>query len=200
MCELKVKTCRVCGFEGTSDLFQNKKNLCKKCRNNQAKKYYKTLKDYHIRNAIKKYSEYHNIEPDYSEDNMIKFRNSRQNLIELKKSKFRKCSKCEKILEKDMFRGNLEICKKCNNRLAYLKHLENNPSYIEQQSLRSKVRIKNHRNLLTDSFIKLSIRWSMDKSIRLSLKDIPQELIELKRKELILKRKIKSHGKEKAPN
>lgn len=48
------------------------------------------------------------------------------------------------------------------------------------------------RNRLFDGYVK----YTIVKGTNLSSKDIPQDVVKLKRKQLLIKRKLKSHGKE----
>jgi hypothetical protein len=77
----------------------------------------------------------------------------------------------------------------------YLK-IKNNPKYKIKNVIRSNKHFKRNKEELNDKYIK-SILCS---DPGLSFSDIPQELIELKRKQLILTRKIKNNGKDQSSN
>lgn len=78
-----------------------------------------------------------------------------------------------------------------NHRETCRKLYHNNPKYKERLNESA----RKYASELTDAYIKKMIT---SKSDILFAKDVTPELIELKRKQLLLTRKIKQHGKKKA--
>lgn len=70
---------------------------------------------------------------------------------------------------------------------AHKKFLRENPE--KHKTYRRSSGVQKSKKL-TDTYLKERIVYNTD----LSFKDIPQELIELKRKQLLLTRQIKAHG------
>jgi hypothetical protein len=90
------------------------------------------------------------------------------------------------------------FCKKCHYKSHYNKY--GRGPYTKKIGHIQKLRTQFNRENLTDVYLKALIKSNFKASFRILNNDISQEFVELKRKELILKRKIESHGKEKAPN
>lgn len=93
---------------------------------------------------------------------------------DLQETKYKTCKTCNKIKSVSKFRKVSKYvydyqCNSCRNKKKFIRDCTN----------------------LKDVYIKACLKWGTD----LSSKDIPQELIEIKRKQLILTRKIKNNGK-----
>jgi hypothetical protein len=193
MCEIVTKTCRKCGENKNENLFRSKEYTCKKCIALQDKERHikdvECLSNSYIRRTISRRSG----QPDYSLDNIIKVRNSIIKARGLIAEEFRLCPTCNDVFEKNSCK-NAVACKKCTDKSFKLSKKQSSAIYCRKW-------VSKAREQLNDAFIKSFFARNFWRSkIKISAKNIPQELIELKRKELILKRKIKSHGKEKAPN
>jgi hypothetical protein len=193
MCEIVTKTCKVCGETKDESLFDKKRLKCRKCRSKSCfSNGFINLPDWYVRKTIALSYKRKNVPIVISPDEINKKRTEllearkciEENLA-LKENNQRRCTECKKIRDLKHFYKNKQRCNRCRN-----------------NSERAIINKKSYKQLLPDSLVRCYIKGSFRrrKSLKIDNKDISQEFIELKRKELILKRKIESHGKEKAPN
>jgi len=159
------------------------RNQCTCCRT-KASNLYKAAKrvlitDSYIRAILKSRDSKRIITPE-----LIKIH--RKSILAHRKSKSvkkteKKCTVCKIIKPVTDFRKSCK-CKKCVNAADYIVHGRKNT--------------KRRRLNLEDSYIKTVLIGTMNKYNlgMFSFKDITPELIDLKRKELLLKRKVVNHG------
>jgi len=147
---------------------ERQKERFSKCREN--------LSDKYIILIIRLKAKYNNLAPDFSKENILK----EKTRIEEKKlsriTKIKKCTNCkEKFIKKGVMHA-VNVCSKCTSKL-YFFNKEN----------------------LTNTYIKNTIRCSLHYH-KLKIKDseISDVYVELKRKELTLKRKIKNENKQRS--
>jgi hypothetical protein len=126
-----------------------------------------------------------------------------------------KCNKCNVLLSEENKSSKLNNCKPCYNayhRAAFQKYKDKHRElmYKWRKENKDKVRkmlvnnavkthgtvsksvnhyLKKYNEQVTDTYVKSLLTKSKKKSI-LKFSDIPQDLIELKRKEILLKRQI----------
>lgn len=149
----------------------------------------KHLDDSYIIKIIRNNATYNNVVPVITEETIQK---KREELIikrSLKESSSKICTKCKKDKDKRYFKNCKSImCDKCKRREKYEKY--GTVKYNKNIGVLQKKKFDSHREVLSDIYIKALIRSNI-KCIRpLRNIDIPQEMIELKRKELLLKKQI----------
>ena len=159
---------------------------------NRSRNLVKNLNDEYLINVIRINAIYDKIKPDFSEENILKTRKRIKkkrlkrilNLNAIKKI----CKCCKETIEKTNFRKNVCVCRKCNN----FKINENRKKFGPKKYALSK---KN----LTNTYIKTKIQKSCYNSgFKIKCANISQEFIELTRKQLTLKRKIKNENKQRS--
>ena len=178
---MRTKKCTKCGeVKAVSEFHKDKYSKdgffdeCKECR----KKYYQANKekileyDKQYRQANKeKIKEYSKKYYQANKEKRKKYRQANKEKIKEQKKKYRQANKeKEKEQKKKYYQANKE------------KILEYSKKYCQD-----------NRNKLADPYVIDIIRHQTNSMLK--AKDIPQELIELKRNSLILKRKIKDNGK-----
>jgi len=194
---METKKCSKCGEVKAVSEFNKNKNrkdglhtYCKKC----VKQYYqvnkeKTLeqkKQYRQANKEKikeRKKKYYQVNKEKTLEHNKQYRQANKEKIKERKKKYYQANK-EKTLEhsKQYRQANKE------------KIEQYNKQYRQANKEKLKEKSKDNRNKLVDPYIKTII--SKQTNGMLKAKDIPQELIELKRNNIILKRKIKDNGKE----
>jgi DNA-directed RNA polymerase subunit M/transcription elongation factor TFIIS len=167
---VKTKTCKTCNEAKDVSKFSGRRLKCKSCFN----------KEYAIKYDPKKRT--------------IEQLEKKQLNKKLKDLNMKFCNNCKKELKLKNFDKNRGyICKPCRN------HVNN--KYPKKKELvailNKKQRLKN-RNNITNVYLKNLIAHIINKSsdIRFKGSDIPQQFIDLKRKELLTKRKIESWQKQ----
>jgi hypothetical protein len=104
--------------------------------------------------------------------------------------------KVKEIKLKSYLKYKNDSTKKEKNRIntkKYRKSKRNNLEYIKRTKNSAKKAFQTLKNSLSDRYIKFRLMYTSGKKV-LDKEDVPQELVELKRKQLLLKRKIKNNG------
>ena len=192
---IKTKTCKTCNE--TKDIYSFEKNRCKckSCRmKSLSKQAVKTLPDWYIKKILKKEAAEKNIMFIYSEElialkkaSIIKERAIRNHdLLLMNTINSRKCKTCNQIKNLSYFKDGTKhkrSCYRCRNNI---------PTTL--------TRLKKYKETLPDCIVKANIMGIvnkyLEKDLRIKASDIPQQFIDLKRKELLTKRKIESWQKQ----
>jgi hypothetical protein len=170
---LKTKVCKKCSIERDRDLFNKKGkphhpgsrvSTCRICQSKNGIVYS------FYKFPTQEMNEIANI----NHIKISKKLRTIENTIYKKTVKIRICSRCNK----DVIPYNKEICTACRKK-----------SDLHQKRISE----KRGRILLTDHYLKKQIKDSL-KEHKIIRADIPQELIELKRKQLLLTRTIRNNG------
>lgn len=156
------------------------------------------LSDEYIKEKIRSKFYYHKIIPDLSKENIIITRERIKQKRLIKISDKKECKNCKNILEKTYFlKTSSSLCKKCYHKRHYIKYARK-PYTYETGQIAKKRYHKNKENL-TEGYIKRVIISNL-KNYKLCItnSDISDNHVELKRKELTLKRKIKNENKQRS--
>jgi hypothetical protein len=123
-----MKTCSKCGVEKDDILFW-KAYVCKECRKEYNKKYYKDNQD----KLLNHQKEYYAINKDIINNNKKILRNNKPKLIKIKKieEKTKICSKCFLEKERNLF-CKFNVCKACR-KIYNANYQKNNSETIKQQ-------------------------------------------------------------------
>ena len=163
---------------------------------NRDKQNAQNLSDEYIRDQIRTKAYYHKTIADLSQENIISTREHLKQKRLLKLDDKKECKGCKNILEKTCFlkRGS-SLCGKCHYRQNYARY-GRKPYTYEKGQLAKKKYHENKENL-TDVYVKKSI-ISCLKHYKLGLlrSDITDSYVNIKRKELLTKRKIESWQKQ----
>ena len=173
---MRTKVCKKCGVEREIDLFHKKGpkrslgcrvSTCRVCKAHDGVVY--SLYCYPT-----------------DDMNKIASRNGHKITIKLRNSRTIKVYKTKREREP-------KICPKCREGIVLYKKTIC-PSCRKQGDIKTRRnREKSKIVRLTDYYIKKSIRQSL-KTYDVKASDIPQELIEIKRKRILLKRQLRSNG------
>jgi len=185
------KVCVICNQELPIDLFREitvkgvtkRQGRCKPCGQAYQKAYYEQHKD-RIKLQIK---EWHEQRPNYITD-------WRKNNVEKVKLHREKNRPRRLQYSREKYWADPELA-----RQKVKDYREANPELIKERKLEwrqsSKEHLRNYYNGLTknlsDSYIRGKLARKSKRKEILSAKDIPQELVELKRFELLIKRELK---------
>lgn len=147
------------------------------------------ITDEYVKDILRTQASYKGVIPDLSMDNINKKRQD----IKQSRSHIKYCIGCKKDLDKTLFyKGVKHLCKKCHYRKHYTIYgrSPHNPTNNE----RTKKRYALNKELLTTPYVKALIKSSLKNyKLRIRISDISDEHVELKRKELTLKKQIE-HG------
>jgi hypothetical protein len=194
---INTKTCKSCNETKDISKFEKNRYKCRWCRTNiSSKREKETLPDYYIKKILKKESLKKNIIFICSEKiiisrrfQIIKERAIREyDLLLMNTINSRKCKICNQIKSLNYFKDGKKHKRSC---------------YICRNSLPINLKRKEkYREILIDCIVKGNIMGmvnrNLEKNLRIKASEIPQEFIELKRKELTLKRKIKNENKQRS--
>lgn len=101
-----------------------------------------------------------------------------------------------RYIEANKHTDHYKNLQKQQKKRAWIKHknkiVTRNKVWIKKNPDRVKKMYQKYTKILTDSYVRAKIA----RDSPLNSKDIPQDLIELKRKQLLLKRKLKQHDKD----
>jgi len=104
------------------------------------------------------------------------------------------CIKCNVLLiDKNIFSVKSLKCKHCRGGFKWCKLLNTSPeTIVNNKRISRSIRNKKERESLTDYYLKSKIQSNIKKSdnIKICFSEIPTELIEIKKKQLSLKREI----------
>jgi len=191
---METKTCYQCNETKPISKFGKQKNKCNTCGNKvTTAREVNELPDYYIIKLLTKYKKLNRLTINQKQID------DHRSLILLKRKakneigkKF--CYKCLVIKDISEFRNSKGSCTICL-RLQCQKWKKNNLEKVRILANRS---LSKHKSELTDAYISSNIRKNLNQNngLKLSNKDIPQDFIDLKRKELTLKRKIEDGNKE----
>ena len=194
-----VKMCNSCNNEypKTKEYFKIHKgifyHICKDCLRDRRKvqkvKDRENLTDRYVKDCIKKIKKFKNV---VITDEMIK--EKRLAIIKINERKAKRntkkdCVECKvKICNKNILTDLSNVCRHCYNNST--RCLIPNPSKItieNNKALSLKLNRTKMREELYDSFVSSRIQSNMRKQgFKISRKDVPQDLIDLKRKQLKL--------------
>ena len=191
---METKTCKTCNETKDISKFGKQKKSCNTCSNKiSTVREVNELPNYYI---IKLLTKYKKLDKFTITEKQI---NDHRSLILLKrkaKNEIGKklCYKCLVIKNVSEFRNPKGSCTICL-RLQCQKWKKDNPEKVRIQTNK---RLLKHISELTDKYISSNIRKNLNQNngLKLSNKDIPQQFIDLKRKELLTKRKIQSWQKQ----
>ena len=163
---IDTKTCKVCKESKSLYYYRPRAAVCNICYNKQH-----LIKYAHKRRTVEQLKTY-----------------TRNKELALLNMKF--CKHCKKALFLTEFDKNRGICKACRNAI--------NNSYTRNKLLvanNNKRTVFKRKELMSDTYIRHLIKGMVYKITGKQLKteDIPQQFIELKRKQLTLKKQIE-HG------
>lgn len=190
-----MKTCKVCNETKDDNVF--KYNICKTCvylketRKNTAE-----LPNSYIKKRLMDSYRKNNPLFERSMITDIMIVEHRNLMLQKRKAAIenkRYCYGCKTIKEHSDFLSKKGSCKPCK-RLQASTWKKNNPKKVANNG---RVLQGKHRQNLTDAYIRGLFRKTINQNtlITITSLDIPQELVELKRKELILKRQIDDKSK-----
>lgn len=208
-----MKTCKTCGKEKPIEEFVKSKNTkdgrlnkCKLCNNLIRKEQYyanheyrkQKDKEYREKNKEKVKLWSHKYKEKNREKIRIAEREWRKNNPELSRERSRRYHEAHPNYKKKYYAKNkTKLIRKVvewqkENKGRYKKRLEewkmkNYSRYIEMERLRS----KKARDELTDAYVVSMLRGDG----KLSIKDVPKELIEAKRLQILIQREIKNLNK-----
>ena len=182
---MQTKKCSKCGeVKAVSEFYKNKYikdrfcNHCKKCM----KQYYQSNKE----KVLEQSKKYYQANNEKIKERQKQYRQANnEKMKQYNKQYYQANNEKMKERQKQYRQANNEKMKQYNK-----QYRQANKEKIKEQ--RKQYR-QDDRNKLADSYIKDLIRNQTNGMLK--AKDIPQELIELKRNNIILKRKIKDNGK-----
>ena len=149
----------------------------------------KNLSNEYIVLIIKSTAKYNNLVPDLSEENILKVKTRIEEKRLSKITKIKKCKICKETFIKKASLKASNLCNKC--RYPYYKN-----KYGE--NYKSKLYFF-HKENLTNTYIKNTIISNIHyHKLKIKHSEISDVYVELKRKELILKRKIKNENKQRS--
>lgn len=163
---------------------------------NRDKQHAQSLSDEYIKDQIRTKAYYHKTIADLSQENIISTREHIKQKRLLKLDDKKKCKDCKNILEKTYFlKTGSSLCKKCHYKKDYATY-GRKPYTYEKGQLAKKKYHENKENL-TDGYLRKTI-ISCLKNYKLGLlrNDITDSYVNIKRKELLTKRKIESWQKQ----
>lgn len=188
---MKTKTCSNCKEAKPINKFRPQRTECNTCCNKKATERQVTLlPDCYIIKCIIRHKK-------VSKDTVtLQQIVEHRNFILLKRQassmdQKKLCWSCKTIKDKSEFvKSGRGRCFKCRA-AAQALWKKNNPEKVRLQANRS---LAKHSAELSDTYISNNLRKTLNqnKGLNISMKDIPQELIDLKRKELLIKRKIQN--------
>ena len=190
---INTKTCKTCNEIKDVSKFGKQKKSCNTCSNKKATDYRTiTLPDSYIIKLITRHSK--RLRESVTPDEIIKHRDFILLKRKAKKEGKHLCWTCKiayDTKEHKQKRGNCVTCK----RKKHSEWKKNNRKIVREYAKKS---FSKNKELLTDGYIKNNIRKTLNKTYELNIsgKDIPQDFINLKRKELTLKIKIESWQKQ----
>ena len=189
------KVCVTCNQELSIDLFREitvkgvtkRQGRCKPCVQTYQKSYYEQNKD-HIKAQIK---EWHEQRPNYSNEYMREWKKKNPDKVKAYHEKHRperlKRSREKYWADPETARQKVREYKEANPELTKARKKK----WLQS----SREHLRNYYNGLTknlsDSYIRGKLARKSKRKEILSAKDIPQELVELKRFELLIKRELK---------
>jgi hypothetical protein len=119
----------------------------------------------------------------------------REKNLEYNKKRYRQSEVALKVIQKRkrLSEVKTKVCKTCKETKSLARFKKSSKYAYDNECIACKNKRKFNRDCtnLKDVYIKAAIKWGTN----LSSKDIPQNLIELKRKQLLLTRQIKNNGK-----
>jgi hypothetical protein len=193
---MEKKTCKICNETKDISKFEKNRCKCKSCRmKSLSKKAVETLPDWYIKKVLKKESMQKNTIFTCSQKliklkrvQLIKERTIRNyDLLLMNTINSRKCKTCNQIKNLSYFKDGTKHKRSC---------------YICRNNIPTTLtRLKKYKKTLPDFIIKGNImaivNKYLEKDLRIKASEIPQQFIDLKRKELLTKRKIQSWQKQK---
>lgn len=204
---METKTCKICKDVKSINLFKKgiRSTVCKKCQDQREKAYdqkrskseVEALSDNYIRTIIRGTAKRKGIAPVITPE-IIKER--RISILMNKKIKtntlekgLKECKVCKKITDLAKFPKHKNTCYSCKNKIEYSKYKHKKIRCLYTNDVRKRQLKKEHSNkeLLSDVYIKKLLVSTLRHRIYLTTKDISQDFVELKRKELTIKRQIK---------
>lgn len=185
MDNIETKTCTVCKKTKDIVMFEKNRCKCKSCRiKAMSKQAVKNLPDWYIRRVLKKAKQSFSQEDiDHKRKSILNERKIRKQDALFMIDSSRQCKTCNQIKDIKQFKDGTKckrMCITCRN---------NTPKALLNK--------KRYKESLTDCIVKGNImaivNKYLDKKYRVKASDIPRDFVELKRKELILKKQIE-HG------
>jgi len=157
----------------------------------QAQKRSNELSDIYIKTCIKQYYSYKNIKISFKDITKDMITNKRNKIIKLRNEKISniKICKCGNSYTRITNKKVNNMCTICNTNKLKKYNIINREHFLSLGRKNS----KKYKENLSNTYIKTIIIAPLRKiGLNISFKDIPQELIELKRKELQTKRLLKN--------
>lgn len=162
---------------------------------NRDKQNSQALSDEYIKDQIRLKAFYHKTAPDLSQENITITRKTIEKNRLLRTSGKKECKECKSILEKTCFlKSGSSLCKQCH----YKKHyaIYGRKPYTYEKGQLAKKKYHENKEKLTESYVKKTIISSLKHyKLGLSRNDITENYVELKKKELTIKRKIENGNK-----